>query len=456
MLAVLPLQNLSGNPRHDYFSDGLTEDLIAELGSFSPHELGVIARTSAMRYKGTRASVARIGAELGVEYLIQGSARHGRGRVRIALQLIRTHDQTLLWVDAFERPLTDVLKIQVEVAKTVAERIRLKLSVNSPALADTDPLVYDMYLRGRHLYELRTPTANRRAIRQFELALHRDPRYAPAWAGIAACYATQAITSDVRPRDSFPLARDASERALALDPKLPEAYIARGVTHFWFDWKWVAAESDFRRAGDLNPSNPAARMFLAHLKSNLAHHELAVAEIRAAQRLDPLAPIMSTHEAHFLYNAGRYVEAAIPLGRALSLAPRFWVAHIIAGKILGMRSQFSGALDEFSKAHRYSHGNTEAVGLTGYTLGASNRAAAARRVIRELKTRARSRYVPPVHLALAQLGLGDHAGVLDSLEQALDERDVRLTFLAVEPRWTPLWAAPRFDAIRVRVGLPSG
>ncbi len=454
MLAVLPLQNLSGDPRHDYFSDGLTEDLIGELGRISPQELGVIARTSVMRYKGSRANAARIGAELGVEYLIEGSARHERGRVCIALQLVLTRDQTLVWADRYERPVTDVLHIQAEVARSVADRIRLKLAVGPRFLMDTDPAVYDLYLRARYLCEQRTAPAQRQAIRRFESALRRDPKYAPAWAGLASCYAMQAITSDVRPRESFPLASEASERALAIDPRLPEALVARGITSFWFDWKWDAAERDFGAAAEHNPSNPAARMFLAHLQSNLARHDSAISGIREGRRLDPVAPIMNTHEAQFLYNARRYEEAEVPLRRTLELAPRFWVAHIVAGKILGMRGRPGEAIEEFSKAHYLSNGNTEAVGLKGFTLGASGSNTDARRVLRDLQTRARRRYVPPVHRALVYVGLGEHEGAFDALEQAVEERDVRLTFLAIEPRWAPLLNAPRFESVRTRVGLP--
>ena len=424
MLAVLPLQNLSGDPRHDYFSDGLTEDLIGELGGFSPQELGVIARTSVMRYKGKRSSAARIGTDLGVEYLIQGSVRHERGRVRIALHLVRTRDQTLMWADKFDRPVNDVLRIQAEVARSVAERIRLKLAVAPRSLVHTDPAVYDLCLRARYLCELRTAPTQRRAVRLFESALRRDQNYAAAWAGLASCYAMQAITSDVRPRESFPLARKASERALALDPKLPEALVARGMTNFWFDWQWDAAEKDFRAAAEHNPSNPAAQMFLAHLQSNLARHESAISGIRAGQRLDPIAPIMNTHEAHFLYNARRYEEAEEPLQRTLDLAPRFWVAHIVAGKILGVRGRAREAIEEFAKAHSFSNGNTEPVGLKGYTLGASGCSGEARSVLSELQTRARRRYVPSVHRALVHLGLHDHGGALDALEQAVEERDV--------------------------------
>lgn len=211
---------------------------------------------------------------------------------------------------------------------------------------------------------------------------------------------------------------------------------------------------DFSRARELNPSDPAAQMFLAHVHSNLARHESAIMEIRAGQRLDPLAPIMNTHEAHFLYNARRYDEAAVALKRILDVAQRFWVARIVAGKLRGVRGQFSAALEEFSKAHLYSQGNTEAVSLKGYTLGVSGQTVEARRVMRELRRRAQSRYVPPVHAALVHLGLGDHEGAFTALERASEERDVRLTFLAVEPRWMPLWETPRFNLVRTQVGLP--
>ncbi|MGH8305654.1 MAG: winged helix-turn-helix domain-containing protein [Steroidobacteraceae bacterium] len=454
MLAVLPLENLSGESRQDYFSDGLTEQLISELGRFSPQELGVIARTSVLRYKGTRKSIAQIGAELGVDYVIEGSARHERNRVRIALQLISVKDQTHVWAETFDRPLGHVLRLQAEVAKAVAEKIRLKFAAAAAPSAPLDPEVYDLHLRGRYLAEQRTAPTIRRAIHHFESALALDSGYAPAWAGLARCYATLAITSDLRPRDCFPQARQASEQALALDPKLPDAHLARGIVHFWFDWDWQAAEREFRRACSLNPSDSAARMFLAHLHSNLRRHAEAIPEIRAARRLDPVSAILNTHEAQLLYNARRYDEATEPVKRVLELTPRFWVARIVRGKILGVRRQFRHALGEFLKAQRYSSGNTEAVGLRGYTLGVSGNVSQARRVLRELEVRARRRYVPPLHRALVLLGRGERQGAFEALQQSLEERDVRLTFLAVEPRWDPLRTAPEFDSICRQVGVP--
>ncbi len=456
VLAVLPLVNLSGQSRQDYFSDGLTEQLICELGQFAPHELGVIARTSVLRYKDTRKSMAQIGAELSVDYLIEGSVRHERSRVRITLQLIRATDQTHVWAETFDRPWGDILQLQAQIARIVAEKIRVSITATSGPAAAVDPEVYDLYLRGRYLAEQRTAPAIRRAIQRFESALARNSGYAPAWAGLAKCYATLAITSDSRPRESFPQARTASEKALALDERLPDAHVARGIVHFWFDWDWEGATREFQAACLLNPSDSSARMFLAHVHSNLGRHVEAIPEIRMARRLDPLSPIVNTHEGHFLYNARRHDEAMEPLERVLELSPRFWIARLILGKVLGVRRRFEKSLGELLKAERYSFGNTEATGLRGYTLAVSGNASQARRILQDLETRARRHYVPPVHRALVLLGLGQRREVFESLEAAVEERDVRLSFLRVEPRWDPLRRVPEFDGICRRVGLGAG
>ncbi len=455
ILAVLPLDNLSGDPRQDYFSDGLTEELITALGRLSPEELGVIARTSVMRYKGAKKSVAEIGRELGADYLIEGSARRARGRVRVAIQLIRTSDETHVSAENIESPLGDILRIQSEVAEAVAATIRLKLIRTLPASPAVDAEVYDSYLRARYLWDQRTPTGVRGAIRHFEKALERDSRYAPAWAGLGTCYAVLPITSDTRPLDTFPRAKEAIDRALKIDGALPEVYVAQGITHFWFDWDWPAAERSLRRASELNPSDSSAALFLAHLHSNLGRHAEAIAEIRSARQTDPVSRLLNTHEGQFLYNARRYEEAMPPLLRVLELAPQFWIAHIVLGKLWGVAGHHRKALAEFAKAFRYSGGNTEAAGLRGYTLGISRQPAAARRVLGELRRRARASYVPPFARALVSLGLGEREATLEALEVAVEERDVRLTFLAIEPRWDPLRSHPRFRKVYERVGLPE-
>ncbi|HKV25396.1 MAG TPA: winged helix-turn-helix domain-containing protein [Candidatus Acidoferrum sp.] len=456
ILAVLPLENLSGDPNQEYFSDGLTEELTTALGRLSPQKLGVIARTSVMRYKGARKNIPGIARELGTDYVIEGSARRERGRVRIAVQLIRVADQTHIWTESFERPLGDILRVQAEVAEAAARKIQLTLVPSLPPSSPVVPEAYDFYLRARYLWDQRTAPALRGAIGYFEKALEHDPRYAPAWAGLSNCFAALALTSDERPRESFPRAAEAASKALALDASLCEAHIASGLVHFWFNWNWIAAEQEFRRAAELDPSNSNAHMFLAHLHSNLGRHEEAILEIRSARQLDPLSRIVNTHEGHFLYNARRYDEAAAPLKRVLELAPRFWIAHLVLGKLFGVCQLYEEALAEFAKSHRYSYSNTEPAALLGYTLGMSGHKAKARRALRELEQQARKRYLPPLHRSLVWMGLAEHAAALEALEEALQERDVRLAFLAVEPRWDPLRTQVQFEKLCKRVGFPKG
>jgi serine/threonine-protein kinase len=305
------------------------------------------------------------------------------------------------------------------------------------------------------MWNQRTPPAIQKAMGYFEKALRINSNYAPAWVGLGYCHAILPITSDWRPKVCFPLARGATEKALALDAKLPEAHIVAGIVHFWFDWDWESAEREFRRALELNPSDSNARLFLAHLFSNLTRHVEALKEIRLAGRLDPLSRIVNTHEGQFLYNARQYESALQALERALELDPHFWVAHITMGKLYGVQLRYRESLAEFAKAFRFSSGNTEALALRGYTLGASGRRAQARCVLRDLQQKGKTLYVPPLHRSLTWLGLGENPAALEALEQALQERDVRLTFLAVEPRWDPLRPHTRFQRLLARVGLPD-
>ena len=317
------------------------------------------------------------------------------------------------------------------------------------------PETHDCHLRARELRKQRAPPAVQKAIGHFEKALRINSNFAPAWAGLGICHAILPITSDRRPRECFPRAREATDKALGLDDKLPEALTACGIVHFWFDWDWDSAEQKFRRAIELNPSDSNARLFLAHLFSNLTRHVEALGEIRLAHRLDPLSRIVNTHEGQFLYNARRYDSAFQPLERALELDPKFWVAHITKGKVYGVKLRYRESLAEFAKAFRFSSGNTEALAFRGYTFGASGCRAQARRVLRDLEQKGKRLYVPPLHRSLPWLGLGENAAALETLEEALEERDVRLAFLAVEPRWDALRPHPTFQRLLKRVGLPN-
>lgn len=459
LLAVIPFDNLSGDPKQEYFSDGLTEEMITQLGRLHPERLGVIARTSVMRYKGAKIGVDRIGRELGVDYVLEGSVRRAGGRVRVTVQLIQVRDQTHLWAESYDERLRDVLSMQSGVAARVAEATRLKLSVRERELLDAghpvDPVVHDAVLRGRYWWNRRTRHCLEKAITCFEQALERDAECAPALAGLADCYAILPITSDVAPREAFPKAEAAARRASAVDDKLAETYAVLGTIRFWFDWDWSAAAKNLRRAIELNPSDTDARLRHAHLLSNLGRHEEALSETRQVQAVDPFSPIVNTLIGGFLYHAHDYESASRQLLEALGLAPEFWVAHIYLGRVRIAQERFAEAAAECRRAFKASGENAEGLAQGVYALARQGRKKAARAVRDELVARARRTYVPPYDLALASLGLGETDQALDWLDRGVEDRDVRLTFLKVVHLWDPIRRRARFRRILDRVGLCS-
>jgi TolB-like protein len=454
MLAVLPLENLSVDPEQEYFSDGLTEELITELGRVSPQHLGVIARTSVMRYKRATKSIHEIAEELGCQYFIEGSVRRDKKRVRIAVQLIRAADQTHLWAGTFEKPLREVLRVQEEVARAAAHEIRGRLA-RRPTVPEIDPDLYDIYLRGRFVQSLLVRPALGAAIECFERVLERCSTFAPAWAALAECYVRLPITSDFRPAEAFSKAREAAEAAIRIDPTLAEAYAARSAERFWHAWDWAGAEADCLRAQSYSPSCASAYLWRAHLLSNLGTHGEALAEIARAKQLDPFSRIISALHGQFHYHAGpqHYPQAEALLRYGLELDPRFWVTHIIFSKIWGLGGNYAKAVQAANRAYRFSRGNTEAKALAAWAQAQMGRKSEARRALKQLENTAKKQYVPPLHRALIHMSLGEQVPALDALDEAVAARDVRLTFLRVEPRWNSLRTNPRFQTILSRVNL---
>ncbi len=453
-LAILPLANLSGDPAQDYFSDGLTEELIATMARLFRGRLEIISRTSVMRFKGVSRSIEEIAQELRVQYLIEGSVRRQSAKVRIAVQLIRARDGSCLWTETFERGTDDVFSMQTEIALASAGAIKAKLTSadDRPASADVDMETYDLYLRGRHLWVQRTRPTIEAAIRYFREVLDRNKKFAPAYSGLSCCYAILPITTNQRPAECFPQAQVLATTALELDATQVEAHIALGLAEFWYHRNWDAARDYFQRAAALNPSESSAPMFLAHIQSVLCRHTEALLTLRKAQQLDPLSPIVGTHVGHFLYNYGLFEEALEPLEKVLELQPQFWVAHLMRGKALASLGRTDAALDALEKAHRLGVGNTEALSFRIYTLAASHRKQEAQDSMKELERMHAVQPVSPVHRALAHLGLGDRNTALELIEESFAEHDVRLIFLAVEKRWQAL-GENNYKAALSRVGF---
>lgn len=456
MLAVLPFENLGSDTEKEYFSDGLTEETISYLGQLDPQSLGVIARTSSMVYKRTTKTIAEIGRELGVNYVVEGSVRREKERVRITAQLIRVSDQTHLWAESYDREIGSVLGVQTELGVSIAKKIKIQLGGKEKptvvADAERNPEAHDAYLRGRYHWAKRTFAETRKAIEYFRRATDAEPTYAKAYAGLADCYITLPITSDMRSKDCFPKAATAVSQALELDDNLAEAHTSLGTIRFWFDWDWSGAHECYQRALQINPNYVVARLFRAHCLSNAGRHEEAIAEIHRAVRLDPLSPILNTLLAEFLYHARRYDEAVAEFQNAVDLAPRFWVAHVNFAKVYEQIGEYGRAIAELELARTFSDGNTEPISLLGYVWSKNGRQTEAENVLAELITLTRQKYVPPPNIALVYAGLEKEDLMFEWLERGLQDRDVRMTFLR-DPKWDQWSGNSRFREILRQIGL---
>lgn len=454
-IAVLPLVNLSSNIKEEYFSAGLTEELIATLAKLMRGRLNVIARTSVMRFRGTTIPAPEISAQLAAQYLLEGSVRRDNNRVRVTVHLLRGGDGTTLWSETLERAIEDTFSLQREISVAIAAAVRINVPAekSDEAVIPVNPQVQDLNLRARFLWAQRTRATIETAMRLYREALAVDHSYAPAYAGLSCCYALLPITSLALPHESFPQARALAEQAVQLDPSQSEAYVALGLEAFWYRRHWEEAFRCFRQAQLLNPADSAPVMFLAHVHSVLQQHDQAIATILAAHRMDPLSPIVATHIGHFLYNAGRYTEALEPLERVLEIAPQFWIAHLMRGKVLASLGRTEDALDAFSASEQFGVGHTEPLSFRSFTLAATGRTEEAQILLRLLLDT--SPPAPPMHVALAYLGLQDRVAAKRKIDEAFAEHDVRLVFTAVERRWRLLGDVAYGDLLS-RAGLPKG
>ncbi|MGH9709412.1 MAG: tetratricopeptide repeat protein, partial [Candidatus Acidiferrales bacterium] len=439
-LVVLPFDNLSGDPAQEYFSDGLTEETIAELGARASHQLGVIARTSAMAYKGTRKSIAEIGRELGVDYALEGSVRRERDRVRISAQLIRVSDQTHLWAQTFDRELKDILALQDEIGSAIARQVDVALAPRETTARlphALNPAAYDAYLRGRSWFHHLTRAELLKSLECFQQAIALDPQAALPHAGLAMVHATLPITSDFPSAQSFAEAKTAARRALALDEGVAEAHVALCSAHFWHDWEWAQALEEGRKSIALDSNSSWAHLRYAHVLSNVSKHAEAIEEIARARLLDPLSLMANTMSGMFFYQARRYDEAIPHFARAIELNPQFWVAHVNLAKVLHAQGRAEEALAEAEKARESARGSSEPISLEGYLHARMGRRAEAEKRISELDALARNNYVPPYNFATIYLGLDNATKAIEWLERGFIERDVRMVFLGVDPKWDP-------------------
>jgi len=454
-LVILPFENL-GDAEHDYFSDGLTDEMIARLGSLNPQRLGVIARTSAMQYKQTSKGIGQIAAELGVDYVLEGTVRRSGGRVRISAKLIQAIDQTQLWAETYERETSDVIAIQNEVAGKIRQSLACELLLESNSKSDnqrTVPLVaHEAYLRGRFHWNQRSEESLKLAIESFEQALKEDPNYALAYAGLADCYAYLSWFGTIPPRQVAPKAKQAAHNALAIDDTLPEAHTSLALMRFWYDWDWTKAEKEFHRAIELNPNYPAPHHWYSTFLCAMGRLREASIEQRRAQELDPLSLATAKTAGDSFYYARQFDEAIQRFERALGQDPKFIPAQFDLGRAYLYSGRYHQAVAAFERAHQLS-GSREVLPFLAHAHAKTGNTDRARELLQEALEPPPARYLPSPAVATAYIGLGESEAALDWLEKGFEERSCWMIFLGVDPVYDPLASHPRFHRLLSRLNL---
>jgi TolB-like protein/tetratricopeptide (TPR) repeat protein len=453
-LAVLPLQNFSGNPEQDYLSDGMTEALIARLSTI--HTLRVISRTSVMQYKGTRKSLPAIGKELNVDAVIEGSVLRSGDKIRISVQLIRADTDEHLWSGTYDREPQDVLALQSDVTQGIAGHIESAVTgaQRSPPVAPRTvaPDVYEAYLKGRFALHKGSRAGLEEALRHFQAAIDADGTFAPAYAGMASTNeALGLVFYGEPPGETRPKTIVAARRALELDPELAEAraLLANALQK---DWHWAEAEVEYRRAIELSPSDAAAHAGLADWLLCQGRTEEALASARRAQEIDPRA-FSGGQIGWILFQARRYDEAIRVLRTSLTVKPKDPMTLWFLGFALTGAGQFDEAIRTLEEAASLSDRSLAVLGVLVHAYAGAGRRAEARQVLGELHRRRQKGYVPPAAFLNAYLGLGDTEESFIWLGRAADERSNITQFLKVHPFFDPLRGDPRFATFLRRANL---
>jgi TolB-like protein/Tfp pilus assembly protein PilF len=458
-LVVLPFANLSGDSQQDYFSAGLTDEMITQLGRLDPDHLGVIAAETSKA--SASKPIAELGRTLDVQYALEGSVRRGGNEVRINVQLIQVSDQTHIWANSYTGDLRNILNVQDEVAAAVASQIRVALPVGTPgvngakvAARAVNPDAYDAYLRGRFYWTNRGDL--HKSIEAYLQAIEKDPNYALAYAGLGSAYALlgQVPYDDMPPVDAKPKARQAAERALQLDPQSGEAHSVLANVSFSYDWDFDAAEREFQRALALGQNDPTAHLWFSHYCTVRNRLQQAHEENSRTLALDPVSPLFNTVRAEIYYHARRYDEAVAQGRRIIEQYPSYWLAYIWLGSAYREKRMYTEALQQFSEGRKFSGGHPAMIALYGHALALSGDAAGARKTLADLQRLAQSRYVSSLYFAAIYIGLGEKTKALDWLDRAYKERNDRLVYLNVDPMADPLRSEPRFRDMMKRLHLP--
>jgi TolB-like protein/DNA-binding winged helix-turn-helix (wHTH) protein len=456
ILAVLPFDNLSRDPDQEFFSDGLTEEMIAQLGKLNPERLTVIARGSVAKYKGSDLAVDQIGKELHADYLVQGSVRRASDRVRITVQLIQVRDQTDLWAESYDRKLKDVLALQDSVARTIANQIHITLAPGQQTRlashANLDPEAYEAYLKGRYYWNKRTADGLQKALIYFQQAINQDPGYGAAYSGLADCNSGLAWHGFKSPTEALPKANAAALKAIEIDPQSAEAHASLGLV-LNHTWDWAGAEAEFKHALQLDPNYANAHHWYGDNLSVTGRHDEALLEAKRALELDPLNLMIGTWVGLRYYLARKY-DLAIEQGRnTVELDPHFAAAHLLLGESYVQMGLHEQGLAELQTAASLSGNSALYLAQVAVAHASAGRKTEALRIIAELQMIAVARYVSPYGLAQIYAALNDKEQTFKWLQVAYDDRAVWMSYLAVDPVFDGFRSDQRFQDLLIHVHL---
>ena len=458
MLAVLPFENITGDAGQDYFSDGLTEEMISQLGRLDPEHIGVIARSSVMGYKKDREQLEKVAKELGVQYALEGTVRRDASKVRISAQLIQMKDRTNIWSRQYDRELSNLLALQSEIAQEIVGEIRVTLgepkrfeTAVAVPLEPREVEAYELYLRGRYFWNKRTQPGFQKAIEYFQEAINRDPRNARAYAGLADSYALMNGYAGISLKDRAPKAYAAARRALELNDKLPEAHTSMAIVAQNFDWDWATAEKEYRRAIELDPNYATAHHWHAEFLALMGRFDEAFVEIERARQLDPLSLIVAADHGVILYYSRQYDRAIEQFRAVLEMDPHFPRAALlyVTYERKGMYAESLAGLKEWPGSSPWIWANLADV------YSRSGRPKEAQDAFRKLQKMERIQHMDPLVFVVATIGMNQNNQAVRYLEKAYEEHSPALNALKVDPLYDPLRDDPRFKEIVRKMRFPE-
>jgi TolB-like protein/Tfp pilus assembly protein PilF len=457
MIAVLPFADLGGTA--EFLANGLQEEMISYLGRLSPSALGVIARTTMMSYKADGRPLRRIAEELKVDYVVEGSVRRERHRVRVTARLIDASDQTDLWSNTYDETLRSILVLQRNLAMDITAGIRPALTARFPeprSGADrVDSAAYEAHLEGRSLLTRFTPDAVRRSIDAFQRAIAADPAYAPAYASLAEAHQQLSVWTEVPPSSALPVALEAARHALRLDPELPEAHASLGLINATYLWKWDEAERSFCRALELNPGCSPAGQWYGEFLAAMGRFDDAARIVDAALAHDPISPAILATKAFVLWMGRRFDEAVDQAEAVLDIDPAYPMALIRLGVACAGQGDWARAIRAFRRAVSAAPELPASHGLLGYAYGMADNRLQALAALEKLAHLQETRYVPALPFGMVHLGLGEMDTAIRYLESEYENRGWSVLLLNQAPQFDPLRGIPRFDAVVRRLRLPG-